>query len=281
MEKKTVVITGVSRGIGKALAEKFMKEGFNVIGVSRSKPKCKITHHINADIRKKEDRERVIEETLLYFNRLDVLINNAGVGIYDTWENMNIKELREVFEVDFFAPVHLTQLALPSLKEFKGTVINISSAAGELNVPYESGYTSAKHAFHSFSETLRMEVQRYGVNVITVTAGNIKTGFTLSAKGSITPPLLPFAGKRKELAEKVYKAYVKRKSKVVYPTWYKLFLLFSKMFPWGYEKIIMKIWQRSFEVRKNKISDCSELDGLSSSVSGEGKIFPSRRGDEI
>ena len=253
-KQKVVIITGASRGIGKAVAQKFLSEGFCVVGVSRSRPKCQLSHHIKADITKDEDRKNIIQHVISEFGRVDILINNAGIGIYDTWEDMDINQLREVFEVDFFAPVHLTKLALPYIKKAKGTIINISSAAGELSVPYESGYTAAKHAFHAFSETLRMELNHYGVNVITVTAGNIKTGFTLSAKGSKHPPLLPFAGKRKELAEEIYKAYIKKKDKVIYPGWYRIFMFYSKIFPKGYEKIIMRIWERSFEKREEKIN---------------------------
>ncbi len=248
--KKTVIITGVSRGIGKAIAQKFMEEGFNVIGVSRKNPKCRITYHIKADLKNQTDRERVIDETVRKFGRIDVLVNNAGIGIYDTWEDMNLKELTEVFEVDFFAPVHLTQLALPYIKKTEGTVINISSVAGEIYVPYKSGYTAAKHALHAFSETLRMETKDYGINIITVTVGNVKTGFTLSAYGSKTPPLLPFPGKRNELAERIYRAYLKKKNKITYPSWYRAFIVFSKLFPKGYEYIIMRIWERSFKRKR-------------------------------
>ena len=250
MNKKTVIITGVSRGIGKAIAQKFMEEGFNVVGVSRRKPKYKITYHIQADLTEEDSRKKVIDETVRRFGRIDILVNNAGIGIYESWEDMSIKELLKVFEVDFFAPVHLTQLALPYIKESKGTVINISSVAGELYVPYKSGYTAAKHALHAFSETLRMETKEYGINVITVTVGNVKTGFTLSAYGTKNPILLPFPGKRKELADKIYNAYIKRKSKLTYPSWYRAFIIFSKLFPKGYEHIIMRIWDRSFKKKR-------------------------------
>ncbi len=276
-EEKVVVITGASRGIGKAIAQKFISEGFCVIGVSRSRPKCNLSYHIKADITRPEDRKNVVDTVVREFGRIDVLINNAGIGIYDTWEDMDLDQLREVFEVDFFAPVHLTKLSLPYIKKNKGSIINVSSAAGELNVPYESGYTAAKHAFHAFSETLRMEVNHYGVNVITVTAGNIKTGFTLSAKGSKHPPLLPFAGKRKELAEEIYKAYIKKKEKVIYPSWYKIFMFYSKLFPKGYEKIIMRVWEKSFEKREDKIPPQKRESIFGSS----GSFLPVKRTDRI
>ncbi|NPA52359.1 MAG: SDR family NAD(P)-dependent oxidoreductase [Aquificae bacterium] len=275
--KKVVVITGASRGIGKAIAQKFLSEGFCVVGISRSRPKCQLSFHIQADIKNEEDRKEIISKVISEFGRIDVLVNNAGVGIYDTWEDMDLGHLREIFEVDFFAPVHLTKLALPYIKKSKGTIINVSSAAGELRVPFESGYTAAKHAFHAFSETLRMEVDNYNINVITVTAGNIKTGFTLSAKGSKHPPLLPFAGKRKELADEIYKAYVKGKKKVIYPSWYKVFIFYSKLFPKGYEKIIMKIWERSFEKREDKINAQKKEHVFSSSSS----VVPVKRTDRV
>ena len=168
----TAVITGVSSGLGKAMAEYFTKQGVTVYGICRSAPELPPgAEWIRADITKAEDR-RMIRQTLEEKGvKPDILINNAGKGIYATWEEMPESDLREVMELDFFAPVALTKELLPLLAETEGTVINVSSVAGRIWVPCMGGYCAAKAAVAMFSNSLRPEIAKYGIRVLDVAHG--------------------------------------------------------------------------------------------------------------
>ncbi|RMA97274.1 SDR family NAD(P)-dependent oxidoreductase [Hydrogenothermus marinus] len=247
--EKICLITGVSRGLGKALANKFKKEGFIIIGVSRSKVDFDIDFHIQADITKKEDIERIIKEFEKNFDKLDVLINNAGIGLYESWKKTNEEDLRKLFELNFFAPVLLTQRFLKYLKKTKGTIINVSSVAGKMHIPYMGAYCSSKFALNAFSYSLRAELQPYDINVLNLIVGRIKTDFSSNALGSIKiTPNTPVLGSSPEkFAEATYKAYKKRKREIVYPYWYKFLIYFSNLFPSIYDKLALKKWQTVIE----------------------------------
>ncbi|EDP74143.1 SDR family NAD(P)-dependent oxidoreductase, partial [Hydrogenivirga sp. 128-5-R1-1] len=102
---KTCLITGVSKGLGKALALKFKKEGFTVVGVSRSKPDFEIDYHIEVDLAEKTAVEYIYKKFNEKYNHLDILINNAGIGLYDSWENTKEEDLRKLLEINFFKVV--------------------------------------------------------------------------------------------------------------------------------------------------------------------------------
>ncbi len=242
--EKVVLITGVSKGLGKALALKFKKEGFKVCGVSRSEPDFEIDKHIKADLLKKEYTGFIFEEFSKSFERLDVLINNAGIGLYESWENIKEEDLRKLFELNFFSYVFLTQKFLNLLKETKGSIINVSSVAGKLYVPYMGAYCSSKFALNAFSDSLRAEVKPYGIHVLNLIVGRINTGFSKRALGSMKPPETPFGGNPEKFAEAVYKAYLKKKREITYPYWYKFFILLANLFPDLYDSISLKKWKK-------------------------------------
>ncbi|WP_457640283.1 SDR family NAD(P)-dependent oxidoreductase [Persephonella sp.] len=240
---KTVVITGVSKGLGKALAEKFRKEGFTVVGVSRSKPDFPIDSFVQADLSKQEEVEKAYRKVMEITDRIDVFVNNAGIGLYESWEDMDIDELRKLFEVNFFSVVLLTKLFLPALKESKGCVINVSSVAGKLYVPYMGGYCASKYALNAFSDSLRAELQDTGVHVLNLIVGRINTGFSSRAMGSKKPPDTPFGASAEKFAEAVFNAYTKRKREITFPWWYAPFIMVSKLFPKIYDRTAFKKWQ--------------------------------------
>lgn len=242
---KVVLITGVSKGLGKALAKKFKKEDFLVCGVSRSKPDFDIDYHIKADLTLKKDIDKIYNLFFQRFNRLDVLINNAGIGLYESWKNTKEEELRKLCELNFFSYVFLTQRFLDSLIETKGTIINVSSVAGKLYVPYMGAYCASKYAINAFSDSLRAELKPYGVHVLNLIVGRINTGFSTRAFGSMKPPETPFGGKPEKFAEVAFKAYKKKKREITYPYWYKFFIAFGKAFPNIYDYFALKSWQKA------------------------------------
>lgn len=242
---KTVLITGVSGGLGKAMALEFQKNGFKVIGISRTKPECEIDFFIAADITQAKEREKIFKEVTQHFSTIDVFINNAGIGVYDAWETVKEEELREVFELNFFSVVFLTQLFLPLLKKSQATIINISSIAGKTYFPFMGPYCATKHALSLFSQTLNAELKPYGVRVIDVAPGRIKTGFGQRVKGEKrNTPKTPFLAKPEDFAKKVFQAYRRKKRTLIFPNWYRLILFFSRYFPSLYDSISLKKWNQ-------------------------------------
>jgi short-subunit dehydrogenase len=242
--KKVVLITGVSSGLGKATAEKFKKEGFTIVGVSRSKPDIDLDLWIKADITLAEARKHIRQELQSKIGRLDVLINNAGKGAYATWEELPEDGLRDIFELNFFALVEVTRELLPMLKEAKGSIINIASVAGRIHVPCMGAYCATKFAVCAYSDSLRAELKPCGVNVLNVTPGRVNTGFSKRSLGIRTPPETPNGGASAEnFAKKLYSAWSRGKKSLVYPGWYKIFIHFVRCFPGIYDHFNIRMWK--------------------------------------
>jgi short-subunit dehydrogenase len=243
-EGKVVVITGVSKGFGEAFAKKFKEEGFLVAGISRNKPDIPLDFHIQADLTNREEREKVVFSVIANLKKIDVFINNAGVGLYDLYLNTKEDDLRKLMELNFFVPVCLSKQVVPYLKQTKGTLINISSVAGKVHVPYMGAYCSSKFALNAFSNTLRSELLNSEVNVLNIVAGRINTGFSKRALGSAIPPNTPFAATPDKLANAVFKAYKKRKKEITFPLFYKFILPLFKFSGSLYDKIAYNKWNK-------------------------------------
>ncbi|HIE59510.1 MAG TPA: SDR family NAD(P)-dependent oxidoreductase [Persephonella sp.] len=245
--EKVAIITGASSGIGYALAKKFKKEGFKVINLSRRD--CNISDiNISVDLTSLEDISAALGNLLDKIDRVDVLVNNAGIGLYESWEDLNIEDLRYTFELNFFTPVILVKTLLPMLKETKGTIINVSSVAGKLYVPFMGPYCATKFALNAFSDSLRAELKPYKVHVLNLIIGRINTGFSKRALGTKITPSTPSLGATSDkLAEKTYKAYLKKKREIVYPFWYKYLISLAKFLPSTYDKVALEKWIGEYE----------------------------------
>jgi len=244
--RKTALITGVSSGIGRALALYFRKRNVFVIGVSRRKPDIETDLWIFADITKEDGRQKIYDTLLQACPRgLDLLLNNAGMGIYATWEEMDEQNLRDVFELDFFAMVLLTKKLLPLLKKSDSpSVVNVSSSASRLWVPCMGAYCAVKAAAAMFSASLRPELHSQGIHVMDVVPGQINTGFSSRSFGMRRPPDAPGAkGDPSGLAEAVYRGWIRRKKAVLYPGWIGLGTFFVRAFiPGIYDAVSRRIW---------------------------------------
>ncbi len=246
--EKTALITGCSSGIGKALCLYFKEQGIRVIGVSRHAPDFPLDHWICADLVRSEDREKILQETSLFTGgKLDLLINNAGMGSYATWEELSEEDLRKVFELDFFAVVLLTRKLLPLLENSgKGTVINISSSASRLWVPCMGAYCAVKSAVSMFSDSLRPELASRGIHVMDVRPGQISTGFSSRACGCRRPPDAPGAkSNARGLARAVYRGWRSSGRNVLYyPWWIGMGIFFIRnVIPGIYDRISRKLWK--------------------------------------
>jgi short-subunit dehydrogenase len=239
------VITGVSSGLGRAMALCFRRNGFRVVGVSRSQPDFELDLWIGADVTKAEDRLRVVHETVEFGGRADVLVNNAGKGLYATWEEADMEELKSLFELNVFAVAGMTQAFLPLLKASRGTVINISSAAGRLWVFCMGAYCATKASVSMFSDSLRGEVRRYGVRVLDVSPGQINTGFSSRSFGRRRPPDSPGASADPDaFARAVYKAWKRGRKSMTYPGWLGAVLFGVRyLVPGIYNHFSLKMWK--------------------------------------
>ncbi len=254
--KKVVVITGASKGIGRELAYVFARKGFDLMIASRSLNLLKELgkeieekHGVkvltkSTDVGKREECKELIDYTVDSFGRIDVLINNAGIGLYSPVAEMKEDDLEKVFYVNFFGSFYCTKYAFPYIKEAGGSVINISSVAGLIPVPFMGGYSASKHAMNALSFTLAMEIKREGVHVLTVCPGVINTGFVASSLGNYRPKFKVRGTHPSKLAEKVYEYYVKRKRLLIYPWYYRLILMSYKLFPDIYGAISLRFWKK-------------------------------------
>jgi short-subunit dehydrogenase len=187
---KVVIVTGASSGIGEATAREFGKEGAKVVLAARRVDKLQtLAEEINkmgteslvvqADLSKLEDIQKLVNETLAKFNRIDVLVNNAGFGRLDWLENLDpIKDIQAQIDVNVMGVIQTTRQVLPvMMKQRSGSIINMCSMAGLVATPTYTIYAASKHAVHGFSEALRREVKPWGIDVSLVYPGGVATEF--------------------------------------------------------------------------------------------------------
>ena len=163
-----VLITGTSTGIGRACAELFTARGDRVYGGSR-KP----------DVRSDESVTSAVSDILAREGRIDIVINNAGIAFAGAVEDTSIAEAKEQFEVNFFGALRVCKAVLPAMRaQRSGYIVNISSIAGLVAVPYQGLYSASKFALEGLSESLRMETRHLGVKIVLVEPGDHRTALT-------------------------------------------------------------------------------------------------------
>ncbi|MFH6999667.1 SDR family oxidoreductase [Flavobacterium sp. FlaQc-57] len=187
---KVVLITGGSSGIGKSIGEFLHKKGFVVYGTSRNPEKVlnSIFPLVALDVRNAESIKTAVSKIIATSGRLDVVINNAGVGITGPLEEIPMEEIKNNFETNFFGPIEVMKAVLPQMREQKsGLIINITSIAGYMGLPYRSVYSASKGALELITEALRMEVKQFGVEITNVAPGDFATNI---ASGRYHAPVL-------------------------------------------------------------------------------------------
>jgi len=187
MNKKVALITGASSGIGESAAVLLHKAGFIVYGAARSVEKMKSLEEkgisvISLDITDEDSIVNCVKSIIEKEGSLDVLVNNAGYGSYGAIEDVPMDEARRQFDVNIFGLARLTQLAIPGMRENRfGKIVNISSMGGKVFTPFGGWYHATKHALEGWSDCLRMEVKPFGIDVIIVEPGGIKTPWGIIA----------------------------------------------------------------------------------------------------
>lgn len=189
LQNKIAVITGAGKGIGKATAELFLKEGAKVVLTSRNKSDLEqlIAENksykdnisvIAGDISKEETINKVIDETIGDHGRIDILVNNAGFGIFDNLVDSKLEDFDSVFNTNVRSLYLITKGFLPHMiKEQSGTIINIASVAGKQGFATGSIYCASKHAVMGLSRALMLEVRQYNIRVCAVCPGSVATEF--------------------------------------------------------------------------------------------------------
>lgn len=179
MQQKVVLITGGSSGIGKSIGLYLLSKGHKVYGTSRdlSKyPDFESFELLELEVTDPASILSAVQQILDREARLDVLINNAGIGITGPIEETPHQEILKAFDVNFNGPLHLTKAVLPQMRLQKsGLIINITSIAGAMGLPYRGIYSATKGALDMVSEALRMEVKDFGVQITTVAPGDFAT----------------------------------------------------------------------------------------------------------
>ncbi len=193
LEGKVVLITGGSRGLGFVLAQEFAREGARVVICARDVEELKRAKQeleaqgaevlaLRCDVGRKEEVDGMMREALRRMQRIDVLVNNAGVIQVGPLENQTLDDFHEAMDVMFWGVVHPTLAVLPHMRERQaGRIVNITSIGGRMSVPHLVPYSSAKFAAVGFSEGLRAECAKHGIRVTTVAPGLMRTGSHLNA----------------------------------------------------------------------------------------------------
>ena len=199
------LVTGASSGIGKAATLALSDAGFRVIGTSRDTsrgtPGNGVTF-LDLDVTSDESVTNVVRQVIARFGRLDVLVNNAGIGTNGAAEEISVAQAQTVFDVNVFGLMRMTKAVLPHMRaQGSGRIINVSSVAGFVPNPFMSVYVSTKHAVEGYSESLDHEVREHGVRVLRVQPGPINTRFDANLVQADTP--LPVYVHRRRVFEDV------------------------------------------------------------------------------
>jgi short-subunit dehydrogenase len=252
MDGKVVAITGGSMGIGEAIARIFADHGASVVLLSRDASRAEAARQrvghtertlaLACDVRNRAELDRAVAATMQRFGRIDVWVNNAGVGIRDSVADMDMAACRELFETNFFGAVAGLQAVVPAMRKTGGgTIVNISSVAGHLPVPLLTPYSATKFAMNAIGKGARVELKRDNINVLTVCPGYVRTAFGENAiRGNELKRVRPGSVKgvtAERVARATLQGYLKRKREVIVPwTMYvpqKIYQIFPGLVEWA------------------------------------------------
>lgn len=262
LNDKIVIITGASSGIGKALAIEFASRGANLVLAARQYVAlCELTESlinkyniqavaVQCDISNEEDCEHLIKQTILTFNRIDVLINNAGISMRALFKDVDLKVLKTVMDVNFWGTVYCTKYALPHIQKTQGSIVGVSSIAGYKGLPGRTGYSASKFAMNGFLDALRIENLKTGVHVLTAcpgfTASNIRN--TALAKDGTQQGESTLEEDKMMSAEEVAKVItdgVENRARTLIMTGQgKLTVTLSKFFPAWLDELVYKTFAK-------------------------------------
>ena len=260
-DKKVIIVTGASRGIGMAVCAIFLEKGHIVYGLSRSGCDLEGVKSIICDITDGIALEKAIRGIFTAEKHIDILINNAGGGISGSAEKTSLNDAKRLFDLNFFAPFQAVKFAVPFMRAAKnGIIINIGSVAGVMHVPFQAFYSASKAALEAFSNCLRGELAPFGIKAAAILPGDTRTNFTDAREKNFSEND-PDYGSRisrsiklmenderggmsaSKVAEIVYRAALSKNPKPVYTAGfkYKFFLLLNRLLPKRFVQYILNI----------------------------------------
>jgi short-subunit dehydrogenase len=233
-------------GIGEAISKAFADAGANVVLLSRDAGRAEAartrigyverTIALSCDVRNSEEIDRVLALTLHHFKQVDVWVNNAGHGLLDSVAQMEMSACRDMFETNFFGALSAMQAVIPVMRQQGfGTIINISSVAGHIPLPFHAAYSATKFALNAIGKAAGVELKNDGIHVLTVGPGYVRTAFGENAvRGSEQKKVRP-GSVRGVTAERVARAtlrgYIKQKREVIVPWTMHVPVKFYQLFP--------------------------------------------------
>ena len=244
-------------GIGEAIARIFCDKGACLVLLSRDAGRAEAARQrightertvaLACDVRNREEIDRVVGLTMHHFSRIDIWINNAGRGHLGSLANVEMPAVRDTFETNLFGAIGAMQAVIPIMKQQgSGAIINISSVAGHIPLPFHSVYSGTKFALNAVGKGSRIELKKYGINVLTVCPGYVRTEFGANAvrRGEYKQvrPTTVRGISTERVARAVLRGYLQGKREVVVP-WYmspfiKLYQLFPDVVEWGMTRML-------------------------------------------
>lgn len=181
MPAKTALVTGASSGIGEATALKLQDLGYTVYGAARNADRLSDVAKVGVlplamDVTDDASIQAGVRQIIAATGRIDILVNNAGYGSYGAVEDVSLDEARRQAEVNVFGAIRLTQLVLPHMRrQHSGTIVNVTSMGGRFHSPLGGWYHASKYALEALSDCLRLETKPFGIDVVIIEPGNIRT----------------------------------------------------------------------------------------------------------
>ena len=261
MKNKVVVITGASSGIGKACAEYFARKGSKVVLAARNLEKLRAVaqelkdknyeiHYFQADVSIESDCQALIQESISKYQKIDVLINNAGISMRAILNDMEVSVIKKVMDINFYGMVYCTKYALPYLLQTQGSVVGVSSIAGYKGLPARTGYSASEFAMHGFLESLRLENSKNNLHVLIActgfTASNIRN-VALDKNGTHqaeSPREEQKMMTAEEVAHHLYYSVLKRQNSLVLSLNGKLTVFLNKLFPKLVDKLVFNHFKK-------------------------------------
>lgn len=258
MQNKVVVITGASSGIGKALAEKFASEGWDLVLAARrielleeleSKFDDINVLSVKTDVSVEADCRNLIDKTIERFGKIDVLINNAGISMRALFQDVELDVLRRLMDVNYWGTVYCTKFALPYLIEQNGSLVGISSTGGYIGLPGRTGYSGSKFAVRGFLDTVRIENLKTGLHVLMASPGFTASEIRKTAlmhngrEQGETPRNEAKMMSAEKCASIIYRAIKRRQRKIIISFWDgKVVVLTAKLWAWLVDQVLYRVF---------------------------------------